>query len=356
MAILNFCGWEAGDAVEAISATGTYAVQATIKRSGDYAYRNYPTALSDSHHAFTQHAADGGFGALASPWYATAHIYVATLPSANGSTVFRCGTGVAYAVEVHLDTNGNIYLYNATAPSAVAATLLTGTWYRIDITVVQNGTCRLQVDKGAEVTLAGADAAPSYFYCGTRTVSVTYDVYYDDICIDDAALPEAGRVFRLDANGNGTYTAWTGVYTDVDDIPHDSDTTYLSNAVNLDAETVTLESGAAAGLVGTPKSVKSCAVVRDEGGASAIQVRLRSATTDDDTANNDPGATYMLRAKIYNTDPATGAAWLAAALDSLEVGVENNAAVAVRCTAAFVIVWAVAAPSGSRVRVSMVIG
>jgi len=169
--------------------------------------------------------------------------------------------------------------------------------------------------------------------------SNTVDFFYDDLCADDSAYPGAGQCFRMDPDGNGNYTAWTGTYTDVDEVPHDSDTTYLSNATSGDAETVTLESSAAAGLVGTPLSVKSMAIVRHEGVAVLLQLRLRSATTDDDTTSNNTSSSYLLRAKLYNTDPADAGAWTAADLDGLEVGVENNDSVAVRCTALYVMVW-----------------
>ena len=349
MTILNFLGFETGDLTEGTSSSGTVSVQSTVVRSGGYAFRSNPTTTGAGRLDLGGLSAAGAIaGFNVATIYETVYFRYATRPASADEPIIRHISQLgALKFELRLNSSGQLAAYDSalTLLATGATVLAADTWYRIEVSVGTGTSAAWEVKINGVSEISGtANLTTSNVSDCRLGKSInrngnTVDFFYDDVCFDDAAYPGAGQVFRMDADNNGAYTAWTGVYTDVDDIPHDSDTTYLSNATSGNAETVTLESGASAGLVGTPKSVKSCAIVRDEGGSSAIQVRLRSATTDNDTTSSDPGATYVLRALVYNTDPATGAAWLAAALDSLEVGVDNAASVAARCTALSVMVW-----------------
>lgn len=360
MAKVNYCGWQTGDASEVRAVAGTWSVQTASKRTGDYALRVNPSGPGTGWHQLSSIQPTGSHWEapfLGNTIYITVYFWYVTKPSLGDEPIMIV-YGAPSKFQLRLDSQGHINAYDKNA-----ALMASGTTVLSPTTDLANPIIYLlEVIVGTE-TIAGAsdgiyelkiNGVVEYSGTGLLTASgstlavigkvVNYnsqsvDYYFADWCIDNSEYPGAGQVVRKDPSGAGNYTAWTGDYTAVDEVPHNSDTDYVSSSTSGDAETVALESGASAGLVGTPLSVKTVAIVRDEGGASAVQVRLRSGATDDDTTSNDPGATYIARCKIYNTDPATGAAWTVAGLDAAEVGVENNANVALRCTALYLMVW-----------------
>jgi hypothetical protein len=335
MAVLNLNGFETGDLSEAQNTTGTISVVTSPVHSGAYALRINPTAATGNYNMRgpTTTGADAALGL--STLYVSFYLRLAALP---GATIFisRASDGTNFIASLQVTSAGEIFIDATAGDSATAATLVADYWHRIDFKVVQNGTCELQVDGGTVVTATGANLTINQVRFGTGTE--TKDIYLDDIVFDDAGFPSAQyAIRRMAPSADGNYTAWAdnlggNDWEAVDDVPHDSDTSYITSSTATEAETVALEDGPSASIWGTVLGVKSLAIVRDEGGASSIDIRLRSGSTDDDTTNSDPGSAYVLRAKLYNTDPATSAAWVLSALDSVEVGVLNNNNVAVRCT------------------------
>ena len=64
--------------------------------------------------------------------------------------------------------------------------------------------------------------------------------------------------------------------------------------------------------------------------------RLRSSTTDSDTTAVAATSSYAAYAKLYDTDPATSAAWTVANLNAAEVGMLESVA-GNRLTGAFIL-------------------
>jgi hypothetical protein len=346
--VLNFTGFETGNAAECNALTGTASVQSTTKRTGGYALQVNPTTSGTGYARLTQHSGTGSFSNFnhASLWVRF-YVRIGTLPASDSEEFFCFTNSITYKLSGRVHSDGSVSLWD-TAGSQLAATaagkVTTGQWYRIEVLCGTGATANYELKIDGTSVLSGTGdlftSNSQYVRLGkfTNRNSQTVDFYYDDVRIDDAGFPGAGQVEMMLPDGAGNYTAFTGTYADVDDVPHDSDTSYLTSSTSGDAETVTLESAATAGVSGTINSVKAVAIVRDEGGASAIQLRLRSGSTDSDTTNNDPGSSYTARCNVFDTDPADSSAWTTAKLDALEVGVENNANVAIRCTASYVMV------------------
>ena len=359
MAYLNFTGFETGDFSEFSSSGGT--IQSAIKRTGTYALLiNSGNQIAELQGL----AADGSPADWAvATIYTTFYLYVDTKPSATSEhglvwidTNAAVAEGNCTQIILVLDDEGHINLLrrlfitgNNTEASGTTA-LSEDTWYRIDWKVTANGVSsayELLIDGVSEwsgtLDAVGATASTntdwghhSNFGAGAR------DYYLDDIAVSDSAYPGAGEVHVLTPDGTGAATAWSDgagtAPTNVAEIPHDSDTGYITSSTTGQAETETLISSSVAGIAGTIATVKSLAIVRDEGGASAIQARLRAGTTNDDTSSSDPGASYVLRAKLYDVNPDDSAAWANSDLDGTEVGVDNAASVAARATALYVMV------------------
>lgn len=354
--VVNFTGFETGDTVEVGSGVGTQSFSTTTVRTGTYALRTNPTTTGVSWRRVNGLAATGVTSAYNSPTtYYTVYFRYATKPAANDEEILAFGgTGAEVKWTLRLDSDGHINAYdNNTAlldPGTGTTVLSANTWYLIE---VQSGTgasgaYEVKINGTSEFSGTGNLGSPNNgtIFLGKHVNQNgnSVDFFYDDLAIDNTDYPGAGKVFIQKPTGDGTYTAWTGgttgTYTDVDEVPHDSDTTYIGDSTSGNAETTAVQTGTQAGLIGTPKSVKALVVVKDEGGVSSVKLRFRSNTTDGtDTTAVDPGASYVLLAKIFNTDPATSDTWTIGGIDTLQVGVVNNASVAARATALYTMVW-----------------
>lgn len=343
MATINFGGIESGDLSEFSASNGTVSVDSSTVRTGGYSLKCNPTGTGTGRvNIQALSAAGASTGASVVTSYIRFYFRAATLPATNDEyiVVVRESGGNKFFVSIASD--GKLAAYDSTATLLATGTtvLSTGVWYRIEIKCGTGASAawEVKIDGTSEISGTGnlSTSNGNHIRLGkaANRNGNSVEFYYDDWIWSDSAYPGVGECQMMQPDGNGNYTAWTGTYTDVDEVTHDSDTTYISTSTNGAAETVTLESAASAGITGTPNSVKSWAMVRDASGiaGTAFQVRLRSGSTDNDTNSTTPGSTYELRAKIYDTDPADAGAWTLADLDSLEVGVEANAVTAHRCT------------------------
>jgi len=139
----------------------------------------------------------------------------------------------------------------------------------------------------------------------------------------ELSVPGAGAVAILLPRANGTYAEWdagvgAGNYTDLNEIPPNDDTTYMTTSTNTKRLSSLVTSAATAGITGTINAVKTVVVGRDVSNTVNNQIGMRSGTTDNYTTDYDYAGAYEYRGKVYNTDPNTGAAWTLAAIDSVQ--------------------------------------
>jgi len=350
MDVLKFSGWESGDAVEAFAAGGTWSVQGVVKRTGDYALRTNPTGAGTGYHGYKKMGADGKPTPFnVDPIYYTIYYSYATKPASNYEII-------AYAVDINdaamfylcLGSGGNLVALNGAGAllDVGGITLNSGTLYKIDIKLwyaagIYEVKINNVVDMDGSSVYLGINI-PGAIYLGKRfnLFSNTVDFFYDDFCPASGDYIGACEVIRMGADGNGTYTDWTGDWQDIDEIPHDTDTTHIDDGGFFTVETANLEDAAGAGLVGTPLAVAPCAVARKTSfNDSAVQLRLRSGATDSDTANATLGIVYTFLSRVYTVDPDDSGAWTEARLNALEVGVKQvGFGVESRCTSMYVMV------------------
>lgn len=350
-AVVNFNGFETGTTLESSFSGAGSSVQSTIKRTGNYAYRTNPTttAIGFVNLGVPNTSGQSSGINMSGIMYARFYFYVATLPSANDEEIFCAASTPTVCLRV--TSTGVLKLYNNedTTPALLATgitTLSTATWYRIEVSLDSSSSAAYEVLVNGVSDISGTGANFSdtnwfsaFFGKHTNINSNTVDFYYDDIAVSDSGYLGAGRVSLMSPDSEGFYTDWTGSYTDVKEVPHDSDTTYITSSTSAQAKTVGLQSAASAGATGTINAIKSVVIARDEGGTSGLKLRLRSGSTDNNTT---PGVnlttSYALLSKVFATDPADGLAWTTADLDGVEAGVLNNVSVATRVTAIYVMV------------------
>lgn len=357
MARLKLCGFETGDASELVTLVGTASIQSTVKRTGSYALRTNPTG-GTGYAQIAGHSSSGISADLnVATLYERFYVYIASAPAADRYIWACTDTSLIRNFELHLSPSRSLQLqyWNGSAYTTAgsATTLSLNTWYRVEIklqntTTASGCSTELMVDGGSIATASGLNINGgsatniAYTRLGTATASSTFDIYFDDVALDDAAYPGAGQVNILKPNATGSTSAWTNGAgtspTNVAEVPHDSDTSYITSSTSGDVTTVNLDSSATGGVSGTIAAVQVVGIVRDTGGASSMSIRAKSSATNSDTTAVDPGTAYKALSKILTTDPNTSAAWTTSGLDALEIGVVNAANLAVRCTALYAMV------------------
>lgn len=343
MAILNFIGFETGDSLEAGSTSGTFSVQSTTKRSGSYSLRINPSSAAGSWQFRGLAATGAGNSSFAlSTAYITFYLRVGALP---GATVRVCefNDGTNAIMRVRMDSSGNIFLSTAAGvDSSIAATLTAdGLWHRVDFKAIQNGTATLSIDGGGAVSkTGGANSTINAFMFGS-TNSETKDFYFDDAVVSSTGFPTTPQVVILLPDGDGFYqtsfTHGTPAWQDVDEVPNDGDTSRWTAVGANNERTVTLTNPSSSGL-GLIDAVKGIAIVEATPASRTGVIRLRSNTTDSSSSGLSVGPGYIAQSRLLETDPDTSAAWLEAAVDALEVGVQTTATNNWRCSALYVMV------------------
>jgi hypothetical protein len=355
-------GWECGDVSLSLLGRylqgGTYSINSnsTYVRTGNFSLRTNPSSGAGYITRLCSHNATNALESGSVDYdvvIVRIYMYIATLPAAKSQILALAdGTSATDRIVVYLDDKGALYLQSSSGGSS---TLNTGQWYMLELKGnADDNSSELKVDGDVEITGqagggAGVDFDGVRIGTGSSDTS-TFDIYWDDMLIeaDDSAAnvdyPGPGQIVAMTPDGNGTDNAWTASSgTDkaamVDELPPDSDTTYIrSTAVNN--QTVTLESASSAGIRGTINAVKVHNTVKDESGATAslIGVRIYSGgNAYECTTGNNPANGYQGRfALIWGTDPDTSNAWTIGGLNALEAGLRNLATDAERCTSILV--------------------
>lgn len=178
------------------------------------------------------------------------------------------------------------------------------------------------------------------FYLGEATAGTgiwANYAYFDDVYFDDctgevaATTPPDYRYHLLTPNANGAANQWDGSdgnstdnYLLVDDIPHDTDTTYVSTDVDGEKDAYGMTTYAlAAGE--SFVSVIPYMYARKEDGASTAQVKLNLGDGSNEELGTlqDLGTSYTLKSERFLLAP-DGGAWQQADVDALQAVVEIN--------------------------------
>ncbi|WP_407280618.1 hypothetical protein U5817_10060 [Aromatoleum evansii] len=132
------------------------------------------------------------------------------------------------------------------------------------------------------------------------------------------------RIDTIFPNGAGTHQSWTpSTGTDhaalVDETAPNT-TDYLTGGAAGTKETLGLQdlsvNGAILGI-----QVNN-AVSKTDAGACTIKNLIRSGSSEASGQTFAPSTSYLYSSSIHEADPATGAAWLTAAINALEAGAE----------------------------------
>lgn len=248
----------------------------------------------------------------------------------DGATV-HCGLNV--------NVNGAIVAFRGTSATVLGTsannTIVSGAYQYIECKVViddvageivvrVNGVTVLSLT-GVDTRNAGNPTANGYRVRGIGTTCLVDDHYVCDTSgsANNDFLGDV-RIDTIYPNGAGTHQSWTpSTGTDhaalVDETAPNT-TDYLTGGAAGSKETLTLQDlSVNGGILGVQVNA---AVAKTDAGASTMKNLIRSGTTEANGAVFAPSTSYLYSSSIHETDPATGSAWLTAAINALEAGVE----------------------------------
>ena len=174
-----------------------------------------------------------------------------------------------------------------------------------------------------DVTVPGMAAFDSVFLGFTPTISGSWYGVSEIIVADEDTRGFLGLQTDPPA-GAGTVSAWTGAYTDINEVTIDDATVITTNTPGLDWEaTIPALVPGASGVRG----VKIAARASTPLGSAATKVGLgvRSGGLVDPGALQSPGVAFNTLERFMPVNPITGLPWTAADMNALELNLRSGA-------------------------------
>lgn len=366
MAVCATATGEPGTLAECYASGGTVSVQSAIKNSGAYAIRCNPaTGGATGYITLGKIRTDAGLGLLSNATvYGDVVFQVQTLPGASSEPLIGFyRSGGTFQCELRVNSAGKLEFYdkNLTLQGTGTFVLATATWYHLQVKVFANATTgTFDAKIAAHGSAPSSDLALTGLNTDSSNVgrvgfgktlnrnSQVVDYVFDIAELNDSAwLPAGIKKASGKPAGAGNYTAFTGSYLDVDDIPDDGDTTYIYSTTATNKESVALTSTTTEGVTGTVHYVAATVLARDLTATSDIQLFIRSNTTEQASSSRDVGASYETLQVYAEVDPHTSSAWTLGGVDAAEVGVTQGSTPELRVTQALLVIIYTPSAGGS---------
>ncbi|MDO8562376.1 MAG: hypothetical protein Q7S25_00875, partial [Candidatus Limnocylindria bacterium] len=237
--------------------------------------------------------------------------------------VFRSGTLLATSAGTYPANVYNFIEFKVTINSVTGS-------YEVRV----NGAVDANLSaSGVNTRGVGTNNSTNMLRVGGVAGANTLGAYIDDLYICDLSGAANNdylgdvRVQALLPNAAGAHSQWTpsggavANYTMVDEATPNDDTDYNSDATVGDIDTYAFSD--LTPTTGTVKAVQTVIDARkDDAGTRTIAPVVREGGVDYVGPNHNVGTTYAFQMDIYETDPATAAAWTVAAVNGDEFGVK----------------------------------
>lgn len=349
------CGWETGDITElgttTIGSSSTLAVATgtPTPASGGYCLKAASTGVISSLLTFLR-ATYGS--ALTEVWHRF-KVYPHSAGGVNPIVIFRAlDSANGVQLTITWDPSDNLIRVYRGAPTSnllgvTSVAVTADAWNLIDFHYIISATVGV-----IEVWIAGTQRLN---LTGQNTKSTTntnvqgYDVglmmvagatpangeyiAFDDLAANTTAGSlnngriGAGSVFLLSPNGAGSNTnqsiggsvpAGTN-YQSVNEVPPDSGVTFVYSASTGVRDTYALaDLPAGASVVNAVEVIAQCE--KSDAGAGSIGLTVKSSSTTNEASAQGLSTTWSYYRALYETDPATAAQWLVAAVNAMEAG------------------------------------
>ena len=356
---ITWGGFETGDFGETTNLTsGTVSVQTSHVRTGTYSLKSNPATTAVG---WAQISTNGSAGAstgfsLATAWYGFYFLYI-TKPAANDEDICApCASGAVVKIYVRLNSAGQLAVYDQglTLLATGTTVLSSNTYYLIEVKCGTGGSSaawEVKINGTVEIgsvagNLGTGNNASILLGKVINHNGNSVEFYYDDFYISSTGYLGTNASAIAVPSADGTFTAWTigagsgSKWQQLTQIPQDGVTSYLqSTKVSGDAYTGVINAGAVVPGGSVVNGVKT--VFFTDTGSGSIKYRLRSGSTNSDSAARTPPGSFGPPADqlYFLTDPNTGLAWAVGNMSALEAGaVEQSTTAFSFMTSAYIVV------------------
>ena len=319
--------------------------QTSVKNSGNYALRMIHDLSSYRTQVFRN------LGADLSEFFDRVEYRLAT---SNGTTevVHYRDTAFNVVASIRISTTLDLLVYiGSSHVGTIAGAFIGGVFNRIETHLVIDsveGMIEVKVNGNSHFVWAGntdplgTGHVRSMCLGKILSSSVDFTSYYDDVAVNDTtgsvnnSWCGKGSILLLRPKGVGHYSQFTPSnvtfdnYEMVDEIPNDSDTTYVQsdtvgNIDTYDMQELVADRGIDPALGVVVKAVQVCLTGRYEGADSSLAPILRSGVVDSEGALMEMASIYhRVYDQVFSVSPFTGLAWTYAGVDLLEAGVKQE--------------------------------
>jgi hypothetical protein len=258
----------------------------------------------------------------------------------TGRDFFRLRNGTNIVGLFGFDTGGRVKYalssYNSALVTSDVDVITNGVWNFAELLVHRasgtSGSVEIKVNGVTVASETGVNTGTSgidniYLQSGNGTADSSNLIQYDDLYVrDDLTALGPSRVDTLRPSADTAQKDWTPStgsdnYAMVDDDSYD-DTTYVSAATVGDKDLY--DFGALAFDPETIHAVQALYTAsKDDVTARTVRSTIVSGATTANGATVAPGDTgFTVYTDIYETDPATSAAWDTAGVNALQAGIE----------------------------------
>lgn len=265
-------------------------------------------------------------------------LFCSSLPSSAHGLMQVLAAGDVPILSLVLETDGTLTIRNGDVSGSVLGTtaslITTSTWHDLEwrwhLAFGLNGTSVLKVNNAVRLNLF--DLSNS----AVAWVAVKWfpgNLIFDDLAVFDGQImlgPQ--RVLTSYAGSDGARVDWTASagperFQDIDETPHDGDTTYIWADANQQRSTFIFASFDEL-LLESVTAVALHAIARESG---PLGTKIRHLTRIDAIDDPIPGvadaqeltADYAEYTYRWNTNPRTGIAWLIGEVNAAEWGIER---------------------------------
>lgn len=268
----------------------------------------------------------------ADEYYVAFRYRPATTSVGNNLLYFMNGSSVLG--HLRRQTSGSYYLEACRGSSTILATgsqsILANNTYLIEVRYkphTSSGIFQVKVNGTMVIDYSGNTTDYSLQINRIRISSesaTSYNHYFDNIVVDNANWPGDTRIQVLTPSGAGNSTQWTpsagNNYECVDELPYsDSDYNSTGGANNMDLFAFSNLSG----YIDSVKCVQVQARALYEGSPipTKLQLVVRSGGSNYFSSSKDvPNTSAKSLSAIWETDPATSAAWTESGVNNAEFG------------------------------------
>jgi len=358
-----FEGFEIGDRVAYAGSglisgsVGGWTIDNAVVRTGKYCAKAVATSATSDTMFLPGLAADGNRSnntfqsPVGSTRYIQFYLRIATAVSTDHPNFLMYGS----QCRLSLTTSSTIQLRLGDSPwnlQVTSSALSSNQWYKVGVKITNaltSGSVGLElfindVSQGSTTGLTISSATDNILQLVSPNTTIGGVFYIDDVLAADDGFYDGGAI-GIPVGSQGTDTAWTGSYLDVDDLPSDNGTTVISTTSSSVAESGVLAPPTNYGVAGTILAVIAFAQnQRAFGSAGQIIVRTLSGGTQVATTARNPGNSYEPFGIMETAD--TFGNWDMAGLSALEVGVATSSAALtssqINATALWAQVWCTA--------------